>query len=213
MKKIGKLNGKVVVAGDKNLVTANQIHYEEKDGNITISERKGGSLEVISGGNSNNNSVENEVLYYKVIENNDEIIVDGISTGMTYSDYIVNMYQGTLEYAAKYISIKAVYEDKYMEINEAADISGSQQYRSGSLIKVLRECVQDKTLKGFSIYSEKFTFLDLSDNTVKETPKGDFYIKAATYILTIVPGDIEYLVELLKKVIISISKEEYEALS
>lgn len=44
MKKIGKLNGKVVVAGDKNLITANQIHYEEKDGNITLSERRGGGI-------------------------------------------------------------------------------------------------------------------------------------------------------------------------
>lgn len=44
MKKVGKLNGKVVVAGDKNLVTANQIHYEEKNGNITLSERRGGGI-------------------------------------------------------------------------------------------------------------------------------------------------------------------------
>ena len=43
MRKIGKINGKVVVAGDKNLITANQIHYEEKDGNITLSERRGGN--------------------------------------------------------------------------------------------------------------------------------------------------------------------------
>lgn len=42
MKKVGKLNGKVVVSGNKNLVTANQIHYEEKEGNITLSSRGGG---------------------------------------------------------------------------------------------------------------------------------------------------------------------------
>lgn len=69
MKKVGKLNGKVVVVGDKNLITANQIHYEEKDGNITLSERKGGELSSVTGSVSSSDSYQiqfKEPIYYKV---------------------------------------------------------------------------------------------------------------------------------------------------
>lgn len=77
MRKIGKINGKVVVAGDKNLVTANQIHYEEKDGNITLSERRGGELNSVTGsGNSSNSNLGNtDIKCYEYIRINGEDLI------------------------------------------------------------------------------------------------------------------------------------------
>lgn len=129
---------------------------------------------------------------------------------MTYSDFVSHLYQVMLAYAAKYISIKAIYEDKYIEINEAANVTGSQEYKNGSLLPIIIEYGNNKTLKGFSIYSEKFTFLELSSNTLMETPKGDLYVKVEAFLTKNFPnGQIEEYIKVFKKVIIPISKEEY----
>lgn len=163
-------------------------------------------------GGSDNSSVENEVLYYKVIENNDEIIIDGYPTGITYSDLIGSFFQGMLKCAAKYIAVKMLNGDRCMEINEVADITGSQHYSRGSLLVLFEDLDISKKLKGFAIYSEKFTFLNISSNILTESPKGDFYVKALSLRDFISPGKEELLVESLKKVIIPVSKEEYDTI-
>lgn len=211
MKKIGELKGKPIIEGNPNEIKNNQIHAKIEEV-ITLSERKNGSLETISGGNSGNASGDNEVLYYKVIENNDEIIFDGYPTGITYSDLIGDFFQGMLKCAAKYIAVKILNGDRCMEINEAADITGSQDYSIGSLLVLFEDLDISKKLKGFAIYSEKFTFLNISSNILIESPKGDFYVKASSLRDFIAPGKEEFLVEILKKVIIPVSKEEYDTI-
>lgn len=56
MKKIGELKGKPIVECNPNEIKNNQIHAKTEGGGITLSERKNGSLEIISGGNSGNTS-------------------------------------------------------------------------------------------------------------------------------------------------------------
>lgn len=58
MRKIGELKGKPIVEGNPNEVKNNQIHAKTEGENITLSERKNGSLETISGGSSNNSNFE-----------------------------------------------------------------------------------------------------------------------------------------------------------
>lgn len=50
MKRIGKLNNKIVVQGDPNLVKSNQILYKEDSNGIVLQERKNNNLENITAG-------------------------------------------------------------------------------------------------------------------------------------------------------------------
>lgn len=50
MKRIGKLNNKIVVQGDPNLVKSNQILYKEGSNGIVLQERKQNNLENITAG-------------------------------------------------------------------------------------------------------------------------------------------------------------------
>lgn len=50
-KKVGNLFNKPVVQGNLNEINSNEIHIKTEGGGITLSERKNGNLETISGGN------------------------------------------------------------------------------------------------------------------------------------------------------------------
>lgn len=65
MKRIGKINNKIVVQGDPNLVKSNQILYKEGSSGIVLQERKNNNLENITagGGNGSNNM---KISYYKI---------------------------------------------------------------------------------------------------------------------------------------------------
>lgn len=92
MRKIGKLNGKVVVAGDKNLVTANQIHYKESDGNITLSERKeDNTLSSVTSGSGSGGGVKE--YYYKF---KDTAVPQTVSlaSGLTHIIAIIENHSG-----------------------------------------------------------------------------------------------------------------------
>lgn len=72
MRKIGELKGKPIIEGNPNEVKNNQIHAKtEGGGGITLSERKNGNLETISGGSSSGGG--GKVEYYKLNYNSDKI--------------------------------------------------------------------------------------------------------------------------------------------
>lgn len=56
MRKIGELKGKPIVEGNSNEVKNNQIHIKTEGGGITLSERKNGNLETISGSSVSSSS-------------------------------------------------------------------------------------------------------------------------------------------------------------
>jgi hypothetical protein len=65
MRKIGELKGKPIVEGNPNEIKNNQIHIKTEGGGITLSERKNGNLETISGGSSGK---EGNKLYYYYLD-------------------------------------------------------------------------------------------------------------------------------------------------
>lgn len=68
MRKIGELKGKPIVEGNPNELKNNQIHAKTEGGGITLSERKNGSLETISGGSSSSGGSSKYVTKYYNIE-------------------------------------------------------------------------------------------------------------------------------------------------
>lgn len=64
MKRIGKLNNKIVVQGDPNLVKSNQILYKEDSSGIVLQERKNNNLENITAGGGGSDKIE----YFKFKE-------------------------------------------------------------------------------------------------------------------------------------------------
>ncbi|MBQ5929283.1 MAG: hypothetical protein IIX02_00655 [Clostridia bacterium] len=78
MRKVGELKGKPIVEGNPNEVKNNQIHYKESEGNINLSERKNGSLEVISGSSGGGSS---KVKYYNCIDENGRALVGELCAG------------------------------------------------------------------------------------------------------------------------------------
>lgn len=66
MRKIGELKGKPIVEGNPNEVKNNQIHAKTEGDNITLSERKNGSLETISGSSSGGSSSKYAPRYFSI---------------------------------------------------------------------------------------------------------------------------------------------------
>lgn len=204
MKKIGKLNGKVVVAGDKNLVTANQIHYEEKDGNITLSERRGGELNsVTSSGGSGEGS---ELLYYKVVYND------------FFEQYISSLFETTIGFL-DIIKFKSS-EFSGCDIGINAYISGSGVFDGEITLGYIGELFEQKKILGFTIYKGSRGVVDYYGNTVVTTIPGNIKYKIIGMVLKnqepIPPEYQEHfktVSEMLDSCFILISKEEYEALS
>lgn len=58
MKRVGKLNNKIVVQGDPNLVKSNQILYKENSNGIVLQERKKNNLENITAGEETNTTIK-----------------------------------------------------------------------------------------------------------------------------------------------------------
>lgn len=84
MKRIGKLNNKIVVQGDPNLVKSNQILYKEDSSGIVLQERKQNNLEnITAGGSSDSNNFE---YGYRPIEQYWSI--DSYVEGITLEEYI-----------------------------------------------------------------------------------------------------------------------------
>lgn len=73
MKRIGKLNNKIVVQGDPNLVKSNQILYKEDSSGIVLQERKNNNLEnITAGGGSNSDGAftyKSRKVVWKIIDN------------------------------------------------------------------------------------------------------------------------------------------------
>lgn len=84
MRKIGELKGKPIIEGNPNEIKNNQIHYKESEGNINLSERKNGSLEVISSSSSGGGS--SKVKYYNCTDGNAMAIAGALSA----EGYIAN---------------------------------------------------------------------------------------------------------------------------
>lgn len=73
MRRIGTLNGKIVVQGDENLLKKNTILYKENNGKIELSERgDSGKIDNITQGGNNSNSEEDKRIY-AVITNKQEL--------------------------------------------------------------------------------------------------------------------------------------------
>lgn len=138
MRKIGELKGKPIVEGNPNEVKNNQIHAKTNGESITLSERKNGNLETISGGSSEGSSSDIEYLQVNNLPiqwvarlNNVAIQINGVSAlnhhkfywGVAIiKDLLVNIHNGesgefqsmsTIDYINQTIG-----EDNYNNINK-----------------------------------------------------------------------------------------------
>ena len=213
MKKVGKLNGKVVVAGDKNLVTANQIHYEEKDGNITLSERRGGELNSVTGSGSSGEG--SEFLYYKVVYS--DKVLDIYGQSISVLDIFANVVSTTIGMWDLIMFKSSDYDGA--SVGSVAHISGSQEYAEDHIMVLFRTLFLNKKIHGFVIYKNSRAVIDFYENTKITTAVGNLFdkIKISMNIPNPVPPEAEMELKVYETVInecaVLISKEEYEALS
>lgn len=187
MKKVGKLNGKVVVAGDKNLVTANQIHYEEKDGNITLSERKGGELNSVTGSGSSGG--DKKSYYYKVIGAGDD-------------NYL---------YAMELIAFVASIETFIVKgcLGHHIIYNGRSSTAIGGFVELLKDGV---TIDGFSISGKTSVISNrIETSEVSWAQLEGNLIELCTADLSN-PEENQYLTNLLNSVVKEITEEEYKTL-
>lgn len=90
MRRIGTLNGKPIVQGDKNLLKKNNILYKENNGKIELSEiGDSGKIDNITQGGNNSNSEEDKRIY-AVVTNEQELqsyqdIITYIKIFLTYN--------------------------------------------------------------------------------------------------------------------------------
>lgn len=206
MKKVGKLNGKVVVAGDKNLVTANQIHYEEKDGNITLSERKRGELSSVTGSGSSGEG--SEFLYYKVVYNN-------------YTQELNALIPSLIGFL-DIIKFKSS-EFNGSDIGLCASISSSSLFGEEDTLLYIRGLLRQNKLLGFTIYKGSRGVINYNENTLALTTAGTLKDKFIGLFFKEMPPEeqsspenqelLKYISDVLDSCFILISKEEYEALS
>jgi hypothetical protein len=102
MRKIGELKGKPIVEGNPNEIKNNQIHIKTEGGGITLSERKNGNLETISGGSSEgaSNKYINKYYIFKEGAPNDlieEIIMlGGVIKIYIYGDKFILPYSAAI---------------------------------------------------------------------------------------------------------------------
>lgn len=85
MKRIGKLNNKIVVQGDPNLVKSNQILYKEDSNGIVLQERKQNNLENITAGEGNGSN-NMKISYYKISEDFDFILKPMLACGISINN-------------------------------------------------------------------------------------------------------------------------------
>ena len=209
MRKIGELKGKPIIEGNPNEIKNNQIHAKTEGGGITLSERKNGSLETISGGNSGNASGDSEVQYYKVVKDNTMIEEAGITA-----------YEGLKSVFNLIVKIITIINFKLLEgsklISNAFWYTSSEDFSTDYTIDDLLNYIMDYKVSGICVYAGK-TGLDLKrDNEHYEIEfKNNISDTIYNYLLSFTDGSPEAMVEIklyttvLDKCLIPISKEEY----
>lgn len=201
MKKIGEIKGVPVVEGNINEVTKNQIHYKEDEGSIQLSKRGyNNKLNSITSGSSESLESYN---YYKL--NKDASLGD--LTGLI-------MVIGWL--------------------NTSCIIKGKEMtnitLQHGSNTELCNWFLAFMTYPSISADMQAFKCLSTSENIVlANNPNnsgnfeytiinttGDLYSKIITVLQNTTDegdvGDLKELENMLKSVIISITKEEYESM-
>lgn len=131
MKRIGRLNGKVVVQGDPNLVTKGQILYKQQGNDIILQERKNNKLENITA-EWNSNSQGYKESYYKVINKEGlaslldsfwmlKVGINGIILDGAYMNYRIHRLSSSDE-------IAGAADILYEEIRASNDVSIAFSY-------------------------------------------------------------------------------------
>lgn len=211
MRKIGELKGKPIIEGNPNEIKNNQIHAKTEGGGITLSERKNGSLETISGGNSGNASGDSEVQYYKVVQDNTILEEDGTTA--------YELFRVAFNHIVQYITIinfKLLEDSKLM--SNVFYYTSSQEFSSDYTISELVSYIMDAKVSGICVYAGK-TGLDFKrDNEHYEIEfKNNISDTVYNYLLSATDGsptpeviaEIKLFAIVLDKCLIPISKEEY----
>lgn len=146
MRKIGELKGKPIIEGNPNEIKNNQIHAKtEEGGGITLSERKNGSLETISGGN-NTSSGNNEILYYKIDRSKFETQIPKLEMSVSnlfyYHPYVFSIIN---------VLVKVEGVKNYCTI--APSYSGSQEFISEDTIFLYEKAIENNNFYAMACYS------------------------------------------------------------
>lgn len=209
MRKIGELKGKPIIEGNPNEIKNNQIYAKTEGGGITLSERKNGSLETISGGNSGNASGDSEVQYYKVVQDNTMLEVLGITA-----------YEGLKSAFNQIIGYITIINFKLLEdsklVSNVFYYSGSQDFGENTTTYVLLDSLMNDGVSGICVYAGKTGLSLIGDNKHYEIEfKNNISDTVYNYLLSLTDGSPEAMVEIklystvLDKCLIQISKEEY----
>lgn len=210
MRKIGELKGKPIIEGNPNEIKNNQIHAKtEEGGGITLSERKNGSLETISGGNSGNASGDSEVQYYKVVQDNNMLEEDGITAYEGFKSILPNIMQ-----YITIINFKLLEGSKL--ISNVFLYTGSQNFSADYTIDDLLNYIMNDKVSGICVYAGKTGLVLKRDNGYYEIEfKNNISDTVYNYLLSLTDGSPEAMMQLklystiLDKCLIQISKEEY----
>lgn len=161
MKRIGRLNGKVVVQGDPNLVTKGQILYKQQGNDIILQERKNNKLESITAGEGGN-SEDSEILYYKFVDSDKPLDFNGMI--MSYSEFAIRNFLNILE-SINIISFKVNYNNTIYHIGKTIDVTGSGGIVGDDTYNFLSNHIEDKSIIGFRLLKSENTNVNIRNNT------------------------------------------------
>lgn len=166
-------------------------------------------LETITGGSSS----DNEVLYYKFVDNDKMQDLFGASYGQ-----IASTYMASVAYYLNIISIKYNSEDSPIIIGRNLRVSGSSQISdTDATMFNFQNLLEDRTILGFALYKGENINYNSKYNEYYYSPEGNLLDKWISVfgikIEELPEGEekeiITILVETINTCFISISKEEY----
>lgn len=150
MRKIGELKGKPIVEGNPNEVKNNQIHAKTEGGGITLSERKNGNLETISGSSSGGGG---KVEYYNIINEDKFNSITDISAFQMGCKHIID-------------GIKRVTSAMYV-ISGTDKIISISYYPTNIVFNDIEVLLSDNFYNAFYKFA-KMVFIEVTDEQIKE---------------------------------------------
>lgn len=203
MRKIGELKGKPIIEGNPNEIKNNQIHAKTEGGGITLSERKNGSLETISGSNSGNTSGDSELQYYKVA-------YDGTIgfENLPKFEVVIELFNAFI----RYFNVVSFKSTNYGMLSGEFKATGSGVLTGEYTLNRFIEEFNNKHIIGFCIYTSVCRFKDYYNQDVFETQFKNNILE--TLINNFYPdgmesSEYELVKDCFDSCLIQISKEEY----